>query len=573
MFNPTRVFLLLTIYCRTVYVFDLFAPTGCKNADLTVTLKNPSNSPIKGQCKNSNQGRKYHSFTNIPYAEPPLRERRFQPPEPVQPWKKTFDATKTNKVCLQDPILQGAGYIYGTEDCLVLNVYTPRISNDSSKLLPVLFWIHGGAYQLGSGVQMSGFGFFDHHDPGFFMDEEIVVVTINYRLGALGFLTTEDDTIPANLGLRDQNLALKWVIDNIEVFGGDPKDIVITGESSGASSTCFQLLSNGKEMESVTGAIMISGTCLSPWTINMDARKKAFDLGRRLGLDSSNNSSRSLLKKLQSVPAKDLMRRGGLHYQVDQTEYESIQIDYSPVLAKDTFPKEPMGDAISQGRFHKVPLLFGVNSEECLLPMFVGFVPQIKRKAKMWDEEPSKMIQVNVNVDDRLKAAEDMKPLYTNKSFSDDIAAVVKFSTDDFFVLPAAKHAESASKNGVPVYMYQLAYHYIPHFVPGVEGLAHTEDLLFYWDTTITKANNLLIPHHKLISERMVKILSNFVKYKKPIIRKEKLFEDLEWPEFDGKDLQFMSINTHLTLESDPRNYSVKRTVLERHLKGPILVF
>ncbi|CAH1962624.1 unnamed protein product [Acanthoscelides obtectus] len=426
MISPTRVFLLLTISCRTVYVFDLFAPTGCKDADLTVTLKTPSNSPIKGQCKNSNQGRKYHSFTNIPYAEPPLGERRFQPPEPVHPWKETLDATKTNKVCLQDPILEGDGYIYGTEDCLVLNVYTPRISNDSSKLLPVLFWIHGGAYEWGSGVHIFGFGFFDQFDPGFFMDEEIVVVTINYRLGALGFLTTEDESIPANLGLRDQNFALKWVINNIEVFGGDPKDIVITGQSAGASSTCFQLLSNGKEMESVTGAIMISGTCLSPWAINMDARMKAFDVGKRLGLDSSDNSSRSLLKKLQRVPAKKLMREAGMHYLISKTDDGSIPMDFSPILAKDMFPKEPMADAISQGRFHKVPLLFGFNSEDCISPILVGLVPQINRKAKMWDQELSRMIQVNVNVDDRLKAAKDMKALYTNKSFSDDLAAVVK---------------------------------------------------------------------------------------------------------------------------------------------------
>ncbi|CAH1962625.1 unnamed protein product [Acanthoscelides obtectus] len=179
-------------------------------------------------------------------------------------------------------------------------------------------------------------------------------------------------------------------------------------------------------MESVTGAIMISGTCLSPWAINMDARMKAFDVGKRLGLDSSDNSSRSLLKKLQRVPAKKLMREAGMHYLISKTDDGSIPMDFSPILAKDMFPKEPMADAISQGRFHKVPLLFGFNSEDCISPILVGLVPQINRKAKMWDQELSRMIQVNVNVDDRLKAAKDMKALYTNKSFSDDLAAVVK---------------------------------------------------------------------------------------------------------------------------------------------------
>ncbi|VEN46882.1 unnamed protein product [Callosobruchus maculatus] len=126
-----------------------------------------------------------------------------------------------------------------------------------------------------------------------------------------------------------------------------------------------------------------------------------------------------------------------------------------------------MADSIDDGRFHKVPLLFGFNSEECLSPVFLKSLKHIKQKAKRWDQDTSKMLDITVNISDRSKAAEDIKTLYTNRSFSEDLAAVVKFCTDDEFTLPIARHAESASEHGVPVYMYTMDYKFVPHFVPG----------------------------------------------------------------------------------------------------------
>ncbi|CAH1962610.1 unnamed protein product [Acanthoscelides obtectus] len=283
-----------------VYIF-----AHCNDYDLTVTLRNPPSSRVKGECRSSGQGRTYHSFSNIPYAESPVGKRRLQKPEPKKSWKGTHQSSGKKRECVQDSFLPGIDLTFGTEDCLVLNVYTPVVVKNSSTLLPVLFFIHGGGFQTGSGTNMVGLGF-DQYDPSLFMDQEIVVITINYRLGALGFLTTEDEVIPANLGLRDQSLALKWVQGNIDMFGGDPKDVVISGESAGAASVCHLLLSNVPEMEAVTAGIMTSGTCLSPFGLNMDAREKAFDVGRKLGYHFSENNSASLLKILQSVPVEIL---------------------------------------------------------------------------------------------------------------------------------------------------------------------------------------------------------------------------------------------------------------------------
>ncbi|CAG9839698.1 unnamed protein product [Diabrotica balteata] len=151
--------------------------------DLIVTL--PSGSKMRGYVLQSFEGNDFHAFENIPYGEPPIGQNRFQKANPQE-------------------------------------------------LLPVYFWIHGGGF-------IGGFG--SGNNPKLFIDYDIVIVTINYRLGALGFLTTIDNNIPGNLGLKDQVLALQWVHDNINAFGGDPKQVTVGGESAGSMSAGFHLLS------------------------------------------------------------------------------------------------------------------------------------------------------------------------------------------------------------------------------------------------------------------------------------------------------------------------------------------
>ncbi|CAH1962617.1 unnamed protein product [Acanthoscelides obtectus] len=262
-----------------------------------------------------------------------------------------------------------------------------------------------------------------------------------------------------------------------------------------------------------------------------------------------------------------------MHYIPIKSDEGSLTGDWAPVMTKDFVPAEPMTDAIDSGRFHRVPLLFGFNDEECLSPIYLKFLLQIKRKAKVWDRYPSNMIQNTFNVDDRSQTGEDIKQLYTNKSFSKDLPALIRFCTDDQFTLPVGRHAESASKHGVPVYMYILGYRYIPHFIPGIEGTAHGEDLFLYWDSFITKASKLIFNDYRPVSKKMVRLLSNFVKYKKPLVGRDKLFENLKWPKFESKRLQYMWIDEESALLSDPRNYSTKRVVWDRHAREPLTIY
>ncbi|KAJ4446942.1 hypothetical protein ANN_13644 [Periplaneta americana] len=168
------------------------------------------------------------------------------PPQPPESWTGVLKATKEGPDCIQKPFpeLPSLPEIVGDEDCLYLNVYTPRLPADgeATELLPVMFWIHSGGWVSGSGSS-------DLYGPQYLLDKEIVLVTINYRLGPLGFLSTGDEVCPGNNGLKDQLAALRWVRDNIAAFGGNPNSVTIFGESAGGASVHHHVLSESSRGE------------------------------------------------------------------------------------------------------------------------------------------------------------------------------------------------------------------------------------------------------------------------------------------------------------------------------------
>ncbi|KAF5276536.1 hypothetical protein FQR65_LT03966 [Abscondita terminalis] len=189
---------------------------------------------LRGKLCADHYGKPYYSFQGIPYAQPPLGDLRFKAPKEPQPWSGIKDGTKEGNASYSRHML--FGNIIGKEDCLYLNVYTPKLSTESLK--PVMFWIHGGAFVVGSGST-------DIFGPDFLIHEDVVIVTINHRLGLLGFLSMNDPMleVPGNAGLKDQVMALKWVKLNIKNFGGDPNNITIFGESVGGCSVHLLMLS------------------------------------------------------------------------------------------------------------------------------------------------------------------------------------------------------------------------------------------------------------------------------------------------------------------------------------------
>jgi hypothetical protein len=190
-------------------------------------------------------------WKGIPYAAPPVGSLRFAPPESAPPWAPSkLDASHYGPDCYQpvDPVMNpGADIQHMSEDCLYLNVFTPagHVGRSrqgkfftGSKLLPVMVWLHGGAFQTGGARR-------PEYDGRRLAERDIIVVSINYRLGSLGFMVSSSDGLFGNFGLMDQRCALHWVKNNIQAFGGDPNNITLFGESAGAAMIGLHLLMEG----------------------------------------------------------------------------------------------------------------------------------------------------------------------------------------------------------------------------------------------------------------------------------------------------------------------------------------
>ncbi|KAA0200390.1 Carboxylesterase, partial [Hyalella azteca] len=203
------------------------------------TLVTVAQGQIRGYKESASNGKEFYSFRGIPYAKPPLGDLRFEPPQEPESWEGVLLAVEDPPSCPQIDMVavySGGGPTYkGDEDCLFLNVFSPMPNVDDSSLIPVMVFIHGGAYQRGNAAE---------YQPYALMSKDIVLVVIQYRVSTLGFLSTEDDVAPGNMGILDQTAALSWVQRNAPSFKGNPLQITIFGESAGGASVHLQMLSH-----------------------------------------------------------------------------------------------------------------------------------------------------------------------------------------------------------------------------------------------------------------------------------------------------------------------------------------
>jgi para-nitrobenzyl esterase len=327
----------LTVSLAAAVTATLAAPATAETAD--PALVRTTDGPVRGTVAGD-----HRSFEGIPYAAPPVGSRRWAPPQPATPWSTTRDATKPGSACPQT-----AGFLgdpaSDNEDCLYLNVTTPRHANGR---LPVMVWIHGGGYYSGSGAL---------YGPERLVEKGgVVVVTLNYRLGVFGFLdhpALGGDT--GDYGLEDQQAALRWVRDNAARFGGDPANVTLFGESAGGVSTCAHLAS-----PALAGlfrrAIVQSGPCAlttqwpyadGNWVIRPRAvaERQGISLARKVGCETGEAAC------LRAVPVAKLLQAsdGGQ--------------GYGPAAGGPVLPVEP-AKALATGRFNRVPVMQGTTRDE-----------------------------------------------------------------------------------------------------------------------------------------------------------------------------------------------------------------
>lgn len=199
---------------------------------ITCSIVSTNDGRVEGTTMQSRRGVNFDAFLGIPFAKPPINELRFKAPVPVDSWMDILNGTAFRSACPQWEGLVPAASI--SEDCLQLNVFTKSLPNNGSNPMPVIAYIHGGGFTTGSAIISS---------PRVMMDRDIVFVTINYRLGAFGYLATGTREAPGNAAMKDQVLALRWIKRNIAAFGGDDENITVWGMSAGSISATAHMVS------------------------------------------------------------------------------------------------------------------------------------------------------------------------------------------------------------------------------------------------------------------------------------------------------------------------------------------
>ncbi|KOC63849.1 Venom carboxylesterase-6 [Habropoda laboriosa] len=413
--------------------------------------------PVKGYYKVSANGRQYEAYQGIPYALPPVGKLRFKPPQRISPWLGELAATKFGSPCLQYTQLpyDPSDRVEGAEDCLYLNIYVPAERKASSKPLPVIFWIHGGAFQFGSGMQMGA---------KYLMDGDVVLVTSNYRLGMLGFLSTEDEVVPGNMGLKDQSMALRWVSENIEWFGGDPNKVTLVGLSAGGASVHYHYLSP-TSAGLFQGGISISGTAFDCWTQAENSLEKAKKLGALMGCPTNN--IKNMVRCLRYRPSKTVVAALG-EYMV------SVLHDYSS----------------------DVPWVTGVTSEEGLYPVaeFIAKPEALKTLEENWELLAPHFLDYNYTLpkEKHIEVAKLIKNHYfgSKKIDSATLKPLIQVASDRFFVVDSEKVARMQAKvNKQPVWYYYYTYRGAQSLSDAMSGttnnygVSHADDAYFVVDT------------------------------------------------------------------------------------------
>lgn len=475
------------------------------NAQIIV---NTTNGVVQGKVEYSQRGTIFYAFQQIPYAKPPVGPLRFKAPVPVDNWEGVYDATQDNKICFQ----QSDSYSsLENEDCLFVNVYSP-VYPPPREGLPVMVWIHGGGFVYG-GANFNSYG------PHYWMEHNVIIVTIAYRLTAFGFLTTGDTVLPGNNGLKDQNLALRWVRDNIESFGGDANKVTIFGQSAGGASVQYHLLSE-KSRGLFRAAISLSGSTLCPWSFQRNYKFLAYHLASILNPNFDlTSSSEELMEFLQSVPAEDIR---AATRKFPQEWYNRDIIDgflFTPVIEtdhEDAFITKRMHDVIESGGMQRVPIIIGITSEEMVWNALD--LESFQWTASWLDTNLTALVNGNMRIndtDEKVEVGDAIRKIYTNDSFQNNIGDAVQFFSDTSFGRPIIQHAKLQSRFS-EVYFYRFSYTgTLPGERPYIEGaynVAHGDDINYVW---VYGNNSNLDSYPKsdvLQSERYRILLSNFAK-------------------------------------------------------------
>ncbi|XP_046491824.1 juvenile hormone esterase-like isoform X1 [Neodiprion pinetum] len=499
---------------------------------------------LRGTREKSSVGGSYISFNGIPFAAPPVGNLRFADPRPPLPWTGVRDASKEGPKCIQFDLMTST--IVGEEDCLYLNVATTSLQGSR----PVMVWIHGGAFIIGDGSSAM-------YSPDYLMKTDIVFVSIQYRLGVLGFLQLDHEVMPGNAGLKDQVAALKWVKENISQFGGDSNNITIFGESAGSASVHYHLvspLSKGLFHK----AIMQSGVILNPWVITPPSVETAHRLAALLGKETTD--VHEIVEHLRTIPALQLIQA-------------ELQVPTPEDKIRFLFPFRPSIDDKSEQPFLPknakelavkgidVPVIIGYNSHEGLF-FLMGFVDEtLETVDKNFEvvvtenliaENPSKISEV---------ASEIRNFYFKDKSVTrETLDEYVQCYGDLYFVNGVLKTVEYQQKKPkTPTYLYKFTRENPQSmgkliFKVPLKGAAHADELQYLFHTKLHADLLKFEPNstEQKLSDAMVKMWTDFAKTGNPTPQTDNDLIPVKWSPVTRTSKNYLEIGDELSARANP---------------------
>lgn len=461
-------------------------------------------------------------WRGIRYAQAPVNNLRYKLPQPVESWDGIKNATAFGNISPQEDNDMG-GEGKQSEDCLFLNIWSPK--NLTTKK-PVMFWIHGGGFVMGSGSSSM------YNGSKLAKNGDVVVVTINYRLGPLGFLYLDhlsNDSLKFknNLGLRDQLAALKWVNENIEAFGGDPNNITIFGESAGANSV-LALMSSPDTKGLFHKAIVQSAAAVGGVS-KEDAIKLTNEFLSLLNITKDN------LSKLFELGTDTLLAASERLFQKVLNEVGDL-ITFAPVNGTDFLPFEP-SEALAKGMGTGIPFMIGTNKDEANL--FAKSKP-----AYIVPEE--KTVEKYMKSNGLSDCVNDVACLYPKYPAPETILSLI---TDAIFQVPAYNIAD-AQCNHASAYTYRFDWTSFPIRLIGL-GACHGMELPFVFSSFNSGAGKRIIKasNNKKVyklSREMQKAWANFAHTGQPHNDKNK------WPEYNTESRSTMIFDNTMKVVSDP---------------------
>ncbi|XP_061395063.1 esterase B1 [Musca vetustissima] len=467
--------------------------------------------PVKGVKRKSIYGDAYFSFEKIPFAKPPLGELRYKAPQPPEPWTEVRSCTSTGPKPLQKHFV--FQMTDGSEDCLYLNVYTKNL--DPIKPMPVMVWIYGGGFQFGEASR-------DLYSPDYLLREDVVIISITYRVGPFGFLCMQDPDfdVPGNAGLKDQVMALRWVKANCLRFGGDPNNITLFGDSAGGASVHYMMLT-----EQTRGlfhkAICMSGTVLSPWA-QTPQRNWPYRLAVAAGYTGENNE-KDVFEFLKNAKGSDIVKANE-DLCTDDEKRERIGFSFGPVVEPyitehcvvPTKPIEMMRNAWS----NNIPMIIGGVSNEGLL-----LYSDTKNKPKLLNElnDCRYVVPLELNMDRDSELCKEYGYQLRTTYYGDNFPSIETLNeyllmvSHEYFWFPIYRTILSRMEYAkAPTYLYRFDFD-SKHFNhlriiscgKKVRGTCHGDDLSYLFYNSVARKLKKHTKEYKCI-ERLVGMWTHF---------------------------------------------------------------